>query len=267
MDTVSCKPCCAETQSVNVPGIEGDDGSDGQDGQNAYTKTTSQFTVPAIGDPVTISVQSSLWMAIGETIVVDGPATFQVVSLPSSTTAALTFLGYPGDVAPGTVIKIVAGLFVPATVTPTGVLSGASFPDFAANMGNSDQTAVVTATPTPLEFDTEVFDSEGDYDTTTYTFTPSAAGIYLFTISAALKALTDQKTVSVLLYKNGVEIARATTTSSFTSTVQAQLNFRSAANGTTDAFIAYVLHNKGSNADVDGSNTLTFFQANYAGPI
>lgn len=259
MNTTSCTPCCTTVPPVNIPGVEGDDGADGVDGTNAYTLLSADVVVPAVGANVTASVLDSIWMAIGQILVMDGPANFSVVSKPSASSVTLTFLGYTGDVAPAS--TIVSG----STVSPAGVQFSPTQPTFAANLNGVDQAGIVTATPTLLQFSNEVFDTNSDFDVTTYTFTPTVAGIYLFSVSAEVKSLADQKTVTVFLYKNGVAVAQAKAMTSVAASGQAQVQFRTAANGTTDAFTAYVQHDGGANKDVDGSNLKTFFQANFVG--
>jgi len=111
-----CSPCNTVV-SVGPPGPSGNDGlpgADGAPGVNAYTLTTSDFTRPADSADVTVNVLNSEWMAIGQVIVVDGPAHFRVASKPSGTSAILTAQGYTGDVAQGT--NIPAG----STVSPAG---------------------------------------------------------------------------------------------------------------------------------------------------
>jgi hypothetical protein len=103
-----CTPCCPTTQTVNVPGVEGvggADGADGTDGENSYTLTTSTFAVPEVGANVTVAVVSSLWMVVGQKVVVEGVATFEVISKPGATSAVLKFMGYADDVAVGTTIS------------------------------------------------------------------------------------------------------------------------------------------------------------------
>lgn len=109
-----CSPCSTVVPPVQVPGIPGADGADGAPGLNAFTTVTdvAGFVVPDIGNTVGINVLSSLWMVVGMIVVVGtgvggavtGPATFQVTAMPTPTTATLRFLGYGGDVAPGTTI-------------------------------------------------------------------------------------------------------------------------------------------------------------------
>lgn len=95
--TSSCTPCCPTSVSVNVPGGPGGDGTDGTDGVDAFTLTTADFSLPAIGSNVTVDVASSAWMVVGQNVVCAGPANFVVVALPTLLSATLRFLGYPGD--------------------------------------------------------------------------------------------------------------------------------------------------------------------------
>lgn len=78
--------------------------SAGSAGQNAFTTTTAPFTIPAIGSTVSVNVASTAWIAIGQILVVDGPATFSVYSITDGTHVVLTFLGYVGNLPVGTVI-------------------------------------------------------------------------------------------------------------------------------------------------------------------
>src|SRR5260221_54607 len=189
--TNPCTPCCATTQTVDVPGVQGDAGGDGSDGQNAYTLTTLAFVVPAIGADVTVSVLSSLWMAIGQVLVVVGTF-FRVVSNPTATSVMLENLGYTGGNPPGATIN------ANSTLSPAGAPSIVQ-PCFAANLGGADQTAVVSTVPTQLIFASEVFDSHNNYDITTYRYTPTIAVVYQFTFTAEIKALADGKTLSVFM--------------------------------------------------------------------
>lgn len=260
METIACAPCCQTTQTVNIPGGQGDDALNGTDGNNAYTTTAADFTVPAVGANVTISVVNSQWVALGQIVVIDGPASFVVLAKPSASSATLEFLGYTGDLSPG------ANVLSGATVSPAGQSNPSQAePCFAANLNNVDQTAIVSAAITQLQFSNEVFDSHGDYDVTTYRFTPLVAGIYLFTVSVEMKAMADGKTLTVYLYKNGVAVANQKIVSPGTFSAQAAVNFRVSANGSTDYFTAYVQHDATGNHDVDGTNSKTFFQGNFAG--
>lgn len=111
-----CSPC-PEVQTINIPGVEGEAGeagAAGSDGVNAYTQTTADFVVPIVGANETVSVLDSTWMAVGQKVVTDGPASFEVVSKPTSTSVVLQFMGYTDDVAPGATVS------TGAVVSPSG---------------------------------------------------------------------------------------------------------------------------------------------------
>lgn len=79
----------------------------GAAGQNAYTVTTANFTVPAIGATVVVAVSSTDWMAKGETVFAsDGTdwGHFTVTSINSSISVTLTFQGQANDASPGAII-------------------------------------------------------------------------------------------------------------------------------------------------------------------
>lgn len=154
-----CVPCCTTPLSVNVPGVEGPPGSDGTNGLNAFSLTTADFVIPAVSSNVTISVNDSQWMAIGQIVVASGPATFQVVSKGSTTSAVLKFLGYSGDLSPGATIT------APAVISPAGVLSSLTAPLSVYASGTAYQ---LTNTAALLAL-----------GTTTPSLTLNAAGTYL----------------------------------------------------------------------------------------
>ena len=106
--TETCQPCCTTTAvTTNVPG---------SDGQSAYTTTTANFTIPAIGATVVVSMGNTDWFAVGAVLFLsDGTdwGHFEVQSIGSQTQATLEFLGQTNDAAPAAVIgsgaKVVAG--------------------------------------------------------------------------------------------------------------------------------------------------------------
>lgn len=142
----------------------------------------------------------------------------------------------------------------------------APLPYFTANRANIDQAAVVTATPTKIQFNNEVLDSNANYDpVTNYRFTPTKSGLYRITVAVTVKAMADGNTVQAKIYKNGAVIAVGTSQAASVTDVQAIVDFVSLANGTTDYFEAYVFHDGGVNKDIDGTNEETYFGANWAG--
>jgi hypothetical protein len=126
-------------------------GADGAPGVNAFTFTTANFTVPAINSNVTIAVANTSWMALGQNLFISDGTTqgnFQVVTVLSSTSVIVKFLGYPGDGAPGA--AVVSG----ATVSPAG-LKGAAAPTATSAFGNGAVYSI-TATPALLALGTTI---------------------------------------------------------------------------------------------------------------
>ena len=138
MSVLQCCPNCGTTITVNVPGADGPDGVDGVDGANgadganginAYTKVTDDpaFVIPIIGGSVVVNVEDSTWMVVGQIVIIgvavdgdgNGPAHFIVVSLPSSTSVELEYLGLSGDLADGETILL--GSTVSPSAAPSAV--------------------------------------------------------------------------------------------------------------------------------------------------
>lgn len=121
MDTISCCTPCPTVQTVNVPGIEGPTGSNGTNGTNgvnAFTVLTQPFTIPALNTSSTAFVANSSWMVLGQKVFSgDGTnqGSFEVTSLPGTTSVGLKFLGFTGDSIAGSIIALGAG------VSPSGV--------------------------------------------------------------------------------------------------------------------------------------------------
>lgn len=113
-----CSPPCSDTPTANIPGPKGDpgtNGSNGHDGSNSFTTTTSNFTMPNVGNPVTVPVVSSAWAVPGEVLFVQFAGYFTCTSIPDSTHVTITNLGYTGNVAPAS--NVVSG----AQVGPGGL--------------------------------------------------------------------------------------------------------------------------------------------------
>jgi hypothetical protein len=139
--TADCSCACPDPTVVLVPGSPGADGSAGQAGAagiDSFTLTTSQIVTPAIGNQVLVNVVESAWSAPLQTLVIsDGTNVthWTVVSIVSTITMNLQFLGYPGDATPGTIIA------TNAKVSPSGVLAALAAPLPTAITDNSTGTA------------------------------------------------------------------------------------------------------------------------------
>lgn len=154
----------------------------GASGGNAFTTNTVQFTIPAVGSNVTVSLVDARWMQIGQKVVFSGPATFQVVSTNITTTpntAVLTFLGYVGDLAPGNIIANGTGVSPSGTqaITPnvfSAVGSGTAYTltgtSALLNLGTSQPSVTLTNKGTYLIFATALYPL-GAATSTLYTIT------------------------------------------------------------------------------------------------
>ena len=87
----------------------------GTPGVDAFTTSTASFTQPASGATVSVSVGSTAWMGVGQTLYVVGGGYYSVSSLTNATTVILTNLGYTGNAAAA------ASVATAAKVSPGGV--------------------------------------------------------------------------------------------------------------------------------------------------
>ena len=126
-------------------------------------------------------------------------------------------------------------------------------PAFSALL-SSNQT-ITTSTFTKLAFATEVFDTNSNFDTSTYRFTPTVAGYYQ--VNACVYASTSVTQTQAAIYKNGVLFARQVIAVASSSSMVASLMYL---NGTTDYIECYGLL-VGTTPAVASSSDLTFFQA------
>ncbi len=85
---------------------------------------------------------------------------------------------------------------------PNGAMSGQNYPAFEAYTG-SDQN-ISNATYTTINANTEVYDTDSAYDTSTYKFTPQVAGKYFFYGSIRMQCSTANTldNLIVRIYKN-----------------------------------------------------------------
>ena len=131
----------------------------------------------------------------------------------------------------------------------------------------SSQQTISNNTLTKVTFDTETFDTNNNFDSTTnYRFTPTIAGYYQVNYSYSALSLTTARAyaITALIYKNG---------SSYT---QFEHNITSAAdqwgsiltalvycNGSTDYIEAYIYQNNSpaGTINISGSSATTQFSA------
>lgn len=229
------------------------------DANAAAVRTTLGLDSMSTQASSSVSISGGAIAGITDLAVADG-------GTGSSTAAgARTNLGAAASGANSDITSL-SGLTTALTVAQGGTGVDA-LPSFSVNLNGTDQSAVVTATPTKLAFATKVFDTETYFDTSTNRFTPLKAGKYAFTVAAQVNALAATgDIVQVHLYKNGTKVATGKAVApDAADNVQAMVHFVAAANGSTDYFEAYVEHDAGANKDVEGDEEVTFFCGNWCG--
>lgn len=156
-----CVPCCSTPQSVNIPGLEGEPGDNGTNGISAFSITTTQTVVPIPTVTVNVDVNSTLWMVIGQIVIVGqgvgaglagpGPSTFKVDSIPSATVVSLEYLGYAGDVAPGGGNTLSTGCIISpagdALLSPLAIANGGTGASVVGGVGGALQNLGLGYTP------------------------------------------------------------------------------------------------------------------------
>lgn len=133
-----CSSSCPDVEVINVPGAQGTagaDGADGTDGVNGYAivAATETDVVPAIGGTVTVTVDSSDWIAVGMNVYIEGLGYFEVTAVPTTTTVTLEYLDCNGNthagdaIAPALVMSPAGpppGVVAPAAGDPEGAVVG-----------------------------------------------------------------------------------------------------------------------------------------------
>ena len=82
-------------------------------------------------------------------------------------------------------------------------------PDIIAFSANSTAGQSISAsTRTVMQYNNETFDTHGCYDTSTYRFTPTVAGIYYLHASTRVSSSTDSEIFDLEIRKNGTIVGR-----------------------------------------------------------
>ena len=105
------------------------------------------------------------------------------------------------------------------------------------------------------------YNPNGDYDVSTYRFTPTVRGFYSVTISGVLNAATDDCVFLGAIYKNGSEFSRSETTG--TGSLGINLTDVVFLNGTTDFIEGYFYQFNNTSATVRNVAANAFFTSNF----
>jgi hypothetical protein len=170
-----------------------------------------------------------------------------------------------GDTSGSVAITVpaVAGTNTVTIAAQTGTLNAAG-PAFSVY--KSATQTLTSATPTKIQFNTEVFDTNDNFNNTTnYRFTPTVAGYYQINGSCLVNFANSNGTLAYCtIYKNGSEFKfGGTATASSINFPRANISTLVYANGTTDYFEIFAGHSVGTSINTANSQSQTFFQAAY----
>ena len=146
----------------------------------------------------------------------------------------------------------------PLTVQQNGVTQGIYGNIPAFSVYNGTYQSVTNNTITKLQLGLEEFDTNNNYDTTNYRFTPTVAGYYQFLQSVFFNN-SASGIAAIYLYKNGSGIKNISTPFISGANIFPMLSTLVYANGTSDYFEIYVYQNTGGTISVGSTATSQFF--------
>jgi len=130
-------------------------------------------------------------------------------------------------------------------------------PAFSAYLGSSQ--SITTSTFTKVAINTEEFDTNSNYNTSTYRFTPTVAGYYQ--VNGRFSSEVNSTLLVATIYKNGVEVKRGMDTrASVNVSTAVTVNTLIYMNGTTD-YIEFYAYITGTSPIVESGEKLAWFQA------
>ena len=151
--------------------------------------------------------------------------------------------------------KITDGSIVQADLASGVAGTGPAFGAY-----QSSTQSIANLTEVKITFNVEEFDLTGDYDNTTnYRFTPSVEGYYQLNGKVSVDSTND--IMIIKLNKNGTEFKRGVTTRDADTAGERGATVSSLvyANGTTDYFEIYVVHNGGATKNTAATQFQTWF--------
>ena len=208
-----------------------------QEGNFAYLKDTN----------VTTYYTGSAWANL-DTTGMTNPMTTTGDTIYSSSGSTPARLGIGST---GQVLTVAGG--VPTWATPAGGGGGPSFGVY----GSAAQSGISNATFTKVALNTELWDTDSCYDTSTYRFTPNKSGYYQ--INASIQTTMSPVDLSIVaVYKNGASFSRI-------HQRDTGVNFNACGstivflNGTTDylEFFAYISSSGTRNIQIDSDQVTT----------
>jgi hypothetical protein len=138
-----------------------------------------------------------------------------------------------------------------STATAGVPVNGPAFSVYA-----SATTSLAASTFTKISFNTEVFDTNNNF--ASGTFTPTVAGYYQLNSAIGLGSYVATATI-VSIYKNGAEFYRGTVQQNTASSVTSLVSGLVFANGSTDYFEIYAFQNSATSQTSSSGITGVWF--------
>jgi len=129
------------------------------------------------------------------------------------------------------------------TINSNGSVVPSKAPAFAATL--SSAVTLTAATWIKLTFNTEAFDTNSNFDTSTYRFTPTVAGYYQVNGSLAAAGPTNSYFL-VAIYKNGSAFKYGSNFASVSAGPNSTISALIYMNGSTDYLELYANHAGGT---------------------
>jgi hypothetical protein len=137
----------------------------------------------------------------------------------------------------------------------------AAAPAFSAYLGSNQTTG--TGTTTKVQYNTESFDTNSNYDpTTNYRFTPTVAGYYY--VSALINASAGSGIIALNIYKNGARAFAGNAANNVSNILQYQITGIVSMNGSTDYIEMYIYNGSAGNLTYTAGSDITAFSAFFA---
>lgn len=131
------------------------------------------------------------------------------------------------------------------TITSTGVTTQVGAPAFSAYSLVAQVTSA--STTTKIQLNTERFDTNNNFDSTTnYRFTPTIAGYYQISAAVTYTNNVNNYGAGAIIYKNGSNYAWGTATGTGQMYATAQVSSLIYLNGSTDYIELYVYNGSGA---------------------
>jgi hypothetical protein len=198
-------------------------------------------------------------------VTISGTTGIQTPGVANSGTSTAALFSGPlaGNVTGNASTATLATTVADGAVTP-GKLSG--FPAFSACIA-TDQSIPASLSEVKVQFQTELFDTNNNYDpTTNFRFTPTVAGYYQINAMVAFKALGSFYGQLNIKKNNVLGIATTAVASGGTNWPQPTLSVLVFLNGTTDYVECFAMQSTAGNVSLQSGLPQSYFQGFLARP-